>query len=57
MVFYMPTLDPYPGYTPVRTESVHETEYEELPGSEQICPERHVNIFSGMFVVPSMPII
>lgn len=57
MVFYMPALDPYPGYTPVRTESVQETEYEELPGSEQICPERHVNIFSSMFIFPSMPIV
>lgn len=46
LVFYMPTLDPYPGYTPVRTESAQEAEYEELPGSEQICPERNANIFS-----------
>ncbi|KAE9461431.1 hypothetical protein C3L33_06661, partial [Rhododendron williamsianum] len=39
-------LDPYPGYSPIRTESLDDTEYVELPGGEQVCPERHVNIFS-----------
>lgn len=43
---YLPTLDPYPGYSPVRNELVEDSEYEELPGGEQVCPERHVNIFS-----------
>ncbi|KAA8519399.1 hypothetical protein F0562_013655 [Nyssa sinensis] len=46
LLVYVPTLDPYPGYSPMRTESVDNTEYEELPGGEQICPESHVNIFS-----------
>lgn len=45
---YVPELDPYPGYTPMRTELVDDAEYEELPGGEQICPERHANIFSSM---------
>ncbi|GLT67384.1 hypothetical protein SLA2020_396980 [Shorea laevis] len=49
LLVYLPDLDPYPGYTPMRTELVDEAEYEELPGGEQICPERHVNIFSRMF--------
>lgn len=44
---YIPSLDPYPGYVPVRTESEDNTEYEELPGGENICPERHVNILSS----------
>ncbi|XP_059668430.1 ABC transporter C family member 2-like [Cornus florida] len=43
---YVPSLDPYQGYLPMRTEYFDNTEYEELPGGEQICPERHVNIFS-----------
>ncbi|KAL7243223.1 hypothetical protein ACSBR1_015604 [Camellia fascicularis] len=43
---YFPSMDPYPGYTPIRTESVEDTEYEELPGGEQICPEKNANIFS-----------
>ncbi|XP_028090855.1 ABC transporter C family member 2-like [Camellia sinensis] len=43
---YFPSMDPYPGYTPIRTESVDDTEYEELPGGEQICPEKYANIFS-----------
>ncbi|GLT64997.1 hypothetical protein SLA2020_374550 [Shorea laevis] len=49
LLVYIPTLDPYPSYTPVRGESVDDIEYEELPGGEQICPERHVNIFSKIF--------
>ena len=44
---YLPTLDPYPGYSPVRNELVEDSEYEELPGREPVCPERHVNIFSS----------
>jgi len=48
MVVYLPSLDPYPGYTPIRNEAlVDNTDYEPLPGGEQICPERHVNIFSS----------
>ncbi|XP_021729901.1 ABC transporter C family member 2-like [Chenopodium quinoa] len=43
---YVPSLDPYPGYTPIRHEQIDDSEYEELPGGELICPERHVNIFS-----------
>ncbi|OWM71292.1 hypothetical protein CDL15_Pgr011419 [Punica granatum] len=46
LTFYVPGLDPYSGYTPILSESVDENEYEELPGGEQICPERHVNIIS-----------
>ncbi|XP_027086286.2 ABC transporter C family member 2 [Coffea arabica] len=46
LLFYVPDLDPYPGYLPVQTESVDNIAYEELPGGEQICPERHANIFS-----------
>lgn len=49
LTFYMPTLDPYPGYTPVRSESVDESEYEELPAGEQICPERNANIISSAY--------
>ncbi|KAF8413521.1 hypothetical protein HHK36_001512 [Tetracentron sinense] len=47
MLVYIPNLEPYPGYTSIRAED--NTEYEELPGGEEICPERHVNIFSNIF--------
>lgn len=48
LLVYVPTLDPYPGYTPIRNEVfVDNTDYEALPGGEQICPERHANIFSS----------
>lgn len=46
LLVYLPNLDPYPGYTPIRPEQIEDIEYEELPGGEQICPERHVNILS-----------
>ncbi|XP_047310142.1 ABC transporter C family member 2 [Impatiens glandulifera] len=46
LLVYYPSLDPYMGYIPMQIESVDTAEYEELPGGEQICPERHANIFS-----------
>ncbi|KAM7505799.1 hypothetical protein LguiB_004703 [Lonicera macranthoides] len=46
LLMYIPSLDPYPGYIPVRVEFEDNTEYDELPGGDHICPERHVNIFS-----------
>ncbi|VAH23047.1 unnamed protein product [Triticum turgidum subsp. durum] len=50
MLVYLPSLDPYLGYTPIRSEVlVDNTDYEPLPGGEQICPERHANIFSWIF--------
>ncbi|XP_031744162.1 ABC transporter C family member 2 isoform X2 [Cucumis sativus] len=45
LVAYVPSLDPYPGHTPLNSESV-DVEYEELPEGEQICPERGANFFS-----------
>ncbi|KAF5764677.1 putative ABC-type xenobiotic transporter [Helianthus annuus] len=49
LLVYLPTLDPYPGYTPIRDESLDDGEYEELADREQICPERHTNIISSIF--------
>ncbi|XP_048141043.1 ABC transporter C family member 12-like isoform X3 [Rhodamnia argentea] len=54
---YVPNLDPYPGYTMIHTEPLDSVEYEALPGEEQVCPERHVNIFSRIsfgWVTPLM---
>lgn len=47
---HVPNLDPYPGYMPLGSETVDEYEYEELSEGQQICPERHANIFDGMSV-------
>ncbi|KAF3613634.1 hypothetical protein FXO38_36131, partial [Capsicum annuum] len=41
LLFYIPDMDPYPGYSPLRSEPFNNTAYEELPEAEQICPERH----------------
>ncbi|KAJ4703008.1 ABC transporter C family member 2-like [Melia azedarach] len=49
LLFYVPKLDPYPGYTVLQAESVNYAEYEQLPGGEQVCPERHVSIFSRIY--------
>ncbi|XP_068657301.1 ABC transporter C family member 2-like [Aristolochia californica] len=50
LLVYVPDLDPYPGYMPIVMDmSADNTEYEALPGGEQICPERHVNLFSKIF--------
>ncbi|KAI7751096.1 hypothetical protein M8C21_020501 [Ambrosia artemisiifolia] len=49
LLVYLPTLDPYPGYTPIRAESLDQAEYEELAGGEKVCPERHTNIISNIF--------
>lgn len=46
----MPSLDPYPGHTPLSSESVDVAEYEKLPDGEDICPERHVSLFSSKYL-------
>ncbi|KAJ7969063.1 ABC transporter C family member 2-like [Quillaja saponaria] len=57
LLVYVPDLDPYPGYTPIRDEVVTDSAYEELPGGEQICPERHANILSRIFFSWMNPIM
>ncbi|XP_011096661.1 ABC transporter C family member 2 [Sesamum indicum] len=57
LLVYIPDLDPYPGYSPLRAEYVDNTAYEELPGAEQVCPERHVNIFSKITFAWMNPIM
>ncbi|KAL8248288.1 hypothetical protein R6Q59_005156 [Mikania micrantha] len=49
LLVYLPDVDPYPGYTPIRAESLDDAEYEELADREQVCPERHANIISSIF--------
>ncbi|KAJ4703002.1 ABC transporter C family member 2-like [Melia azedarach] len=49
LLVYFPKLDPYPGYTITQTEAADNTEYELLPGGEQVCPERRVSIFSKIY--------
>ncbi|KAK7303090.1 hypothetical protein RJT34_13989 [Clitoria ternatea] len=46
LLVYVPTLDPYPGYTPIGSEEVTDAAYDELPGGDMICPERGANILS-----------
>ncbi|XP_073264843.1 ABC transporter C family member 12-like isoform X3 [Populus alba] len=46
LLVYIPNLDPYPDYVLMESESLDNCEYEALPGREQLCPERHANLFS-----------
>ncbi|XP_028799317.1 ABC transporter C family member 2 [Neltuma alba] len=57
LLVYIPDLDPYPGYAPIQSELATDIAYEELPGGEQICPERHSNIFSKITFAWMNPIL
>ncbi|KAI9074946.1 hypothetical protein K1719_043109 [Acacia pycnantha] len=57
LIVHVPNLDPYPGYTPIQSELVTDIAYEELPGGEQICPERHGSIFSKIIFTWMNPIM
>ncbi|XP_078432524.1 ABC transporter C family member 2-like [Wolffia australiana] len=49
-LFYVPEVDPYPGYTTLESEVLtNEWEYEPLAGDEHICPERHANMLSRIY--------
>ena len=55
LVFYMPGIVPYTGYTPVPSENGQistqtGSDYQPLHGGEEFFPERHVNIFSSMYI-------
>ncbi|KAI4368065.1 hypothetical protein MLD38_016670 [Melastoma candidum] len=58
---YVPTLNPYLGYTTVSSEPDQEplssVGYEALPGDELLCPERHVNIFSKIYFAWMTPLM
>ncbi|KAG5033435.1 hypothetical protein JHK85_017417 [Glycine max] len=43
---YIPDLVPYSGHTTMQAELPDHGEYEPLCGDDQVCPERHANIFS-----------
>ncbi|KAG0501841.1 hypothetical protein HPP92_001913 [Vanilla planifolia] len=50
LLIYVPNLEPYTGYIPVRGDAnVENAGYEFLPGGENICPEKHANIISRIF--------
>ncbi|KAJ1698124.1 hypothetical protein LUZ63_006636 [Rhynchospora breviuscula] len=55
---HLPSLEPYSGYTPLRSEILSENmAYEPLASEESICPERHVNIFSRILFSWMTPLI
>ncbi|KAL3741423.1 hypothetical protein ACJRO7_016978 [Eucalyptus globulus] len=57
LLVYVPNLVPYPEYTMIHTEPLDSVEYKALPGEEQVCPERHVNIFSRIYFGWMTPLI
>ncbi|GMH26067.1 hypothetical protein Nepgr_027910 [Nepenthes gracilis] len=54
---YVPRLSPYPAYTSPLAEALDDSEYEVVPGGEQICPERHTNLFSRLYYRWMTPLI
>ncbi|THG21576.1 hypothetical protein TEA_007950 [Camellia sinensis var. sinensis] len=50
---YIPQLDPYPGYVPIRNDPLIDTKYEALIGGEHVCPERDASIFSNPLLLLS----
>ncbi|XP_058723910.1 ABC transporter C family member 2-like [Vicia villosa] len=57
LLVYVPTLDPYPGYTPIGTEVDTDAAYEELPEGELICPERRASLLSRILFSWMNPIM
>lgn len=49
LLFYVPDLTPYPGYVIMQNEPLDNVDYEQLPGGEQICPERPAGVFSRIY--------
>ncbi|KAJ6292464.1 hypothetical protein OIU78_024607 [Salix suchowensis] len=49
LLVYIPNLDPCPDYVIMEPESPDNDAYEAFPVREQICPERHANLFSRIF--------
>ncbi|XP_078150842.1 ABC transporter C family member 2-like [Carex rostrata] len=55
---HFPSLEAYTGYTPLRNEALSdETAYESLASGENICPERHANIFSRILFTWMTPLM
>lgn len=57
LLVYVPTLDPYPGYTPIGTEIDADAAYEELPEGELIRPERRASLLSRILFSWMKPIM
>ncbi|XP_027340342.1 ABC transporter C family member 12-like isoform X3 [Abrus precatorius] len=45
---YIPNLVPYSGHITMQAEFPVHGEYEPLCGEDQVCPERHANVFSRL---------
>ncbi|KAI8524470.1 hypothetical protein RHMOL_Rhmol13G0151700 [Rhododendron molle] len=49
LLVYIPHLDPYPGYIPLRNESLDDTKYEALLGESILSREARQPIFQDLF--------
>jgi ATP-binding cassette subfamily C (CFTR/MRP) protein 1 len=55
---HVPSLEAYAGYMPLRNGALSDdTAYEALASGENICPERHANIFSRIFFTWMTPLM
>lgn len=46
LLVHLPHLNPFPGYIPLRSESVDDKNDETILGEDHICPERYASILS-----------
>ncbi|KAL2337305.1 hypothetical protein Fmac_011751 [Flemingia macrophylla] len=57
LLVYIPNLVPYSGHITMQAEPADHGEYEPLCGEDQVCPERHANVFSRIcfrWIIPLM---
>ncbi|XP_055802160.1 ABC transporter C family member 12-like isoform X4 [Solanum dulcamara] len=46
LLVHLPHLNPFPGYVPLRSESIDDKNGETILGEDHICPERYASILS-----------
>ncbi|CAN4114105.1 unnamed protein product [Withania somnifera] len=46
LLVHLPHLNPFPGYAPLRSESIDDNNDETIVGADHICPERYASILS-----------
>lgn len=51
LLVHLPHLNPFPGYIPLRSESVDDKNDETILGEDHICPERYASILSSQWIL------
>lgn len=51
LLVHLPHLNPFPGYVPLRSESIDDNNDETILGADHICPERYATILSSQWIL------